>query len=173
MSTHECQWTLRRAHECWWVIQSAQVLDPVLNQKWQLFKRVPCSILTISWSRFNQIIKSRIFLKSTSKGLLKNVSDGISRPIKGCLPSKVVFHQRSSSMEGCLSSKVVFHWRSSSIKGCLPSKVVFHKRPSSIKGHLPSMVVFHWRLSSNHQMSSTIGPKGAVCILAPNFTWVR
>ena len=81
MSAHECSWALRRAHECWWVIQSAQVLDPVLNQKCQLFKMVPCSILTISWSRFNQIIKSRILLKSTWKGLLKNVQDEISRPL--------------------------------------------------------------------------------------------
>ena len=81
MSAHECSWALRRAHECWWVIQSAQVLDPVLNKKCQLFKRVPCSILTISWSRFNQIIKSRISLKSTSKGLLKNIPDEISRPL--------------------------------------------------------------------------------------------
>ena len=81
MSTHECQWTLRRAHECWWVIQSALVLDSLQNKKCQLFKRVPCSILTISWSRFNQIIKSWIFLKSTWKGLLKNVQDEISRPL--------------------------------------------------------------------------------------------
>ena len=48
MSTHECQWTLRRAHECWWVIQSDLVLDSLQNKKCQLFKRVPCSILTIS-----------------------------------------------------------------------------------------------------------------------------
>ena len=42
---------------------------------------MPCRILTISWSRFNQIIKSRISLKSTSKGLLKNIPDEISRPL--------------------------------------------------------------------------------------------
>ena len=68
--------------------------------------------------------------------------------IKGCVPSKVVFHQRSSSIKGCLPSKVVFHERSSSIKGCLPSKVVFHQRPHSIKGRLPSNVVFLQRSSS-------------------------
>ena len=55
-----------------------------------------------------------------------------SSSIKGCLPSKVVFHQRSSSIKGRFPSKVVFHRRSSSIKGCLPSKVVFHWRSSSI-----------------------------------------
>ena len=37
-------------------------------------------------------------------------------------------------------SKVVFHQRSSSIKGHLPSKVVFDRRSSSNKGHLPSEV---------------------------------
>ena len=44
--------------------------------------------------------------------------------IEGCLPSKVVFHQRSSSLKGCLPSKAVFHHRLSSIYCC--SKVVFH-----------------------------------------------
>ena len=29
------------------------------------------------------MIKSRIFLKSTRKGLLKNVNDGVSRPLGG------------------------------------------------------------------------------------------
>ena len=48
--------------------------------------------------------------------------------IEGCLPSKVVFHQRSSSLKGCLLSKVVIRQGSSSIKGCLPAKVLFYKR---------------------------------------------
>ena len=52
--------------------------------------------------------------------------------IKGRLPSKVVFYRRSSFIKGRLSSKVVFHQRSSSIKlsfieGCLPLKGVFHR----------------------------------------------
>ena len=34
----------------------------------------------------------------------------------------------SSSIKGCLPSKVVFHHRLSSIKGHLPSKVVCHQR---------------------------------------------
>ena len=37
--------------------------------------------MQISQSRFHQIIKNRLFLKSTRKGLLKNVQDGISRPL--------------------------------------------------------------------------------------------
>ena len=47
--------------------------------------------------------------------------------IKGRLPSKV-FNQRSSSIRCCLPSKIVFHQSSSSIKGRLqsnlPSKVI-------------------------------------------------
>ena len=57
-----------------------------------------------------------------------------SSSFKGCLPSKVIFHQSSSSI------KIIFCQRSSSIKGWLPSggrlpsKVVFHQRSSSVKG---------------------------------------
>ena len=50
--------------------------------------------------------------------------------IKGRLPLKFVFLQR------CLPSKVIFHQKSSSVKGRLPSKVVFSQRLSSIKGRL-------------------------------------
>ena len=71
--------------------------------------------------------------------------------IKGDLPSKV-FHQRVSSIKGRLPSKVVFYRRSSSIEGRLPSKVVLHRRSSSIGGHLPSKVVFHRRSSSAPMM---------------------
>ena len=53
------------------------------------------------------------------------------------LPSKVVYHQRSSSIKSHLPSKVVFHQRLSSIKGHHPSKVIFHQKSSSIKGRLP------------------------------------
>ena len=56
---------------------------------------------------------------------------------KGCLPPKVIFHQRLSSIKGPLPPKVVFHQMSSSIKGHLPSKVVFHKRLSYINDRLP------------------------------------
>ena len=63
--------------------------------------------------------------------------------IKGCLPSKVIFHQMSSSIKGCLPSKFVFHQRLSSIKGLLPSKDVFHWRSSSIEVRLPLMVVLN------------------------------
>ena len=51
------------------------------------------------------------------------------------IPSKLVFHQKSSCIKGPLPSKVVIHHRSSFIQGCFPSRVVFHQRSSSIKGH--------------------------------------
>ena len=70
------------------------------------------------------------------------------RPPSTRLPSKDVFHQRLSSIKGCLPSKIASHQRLSSTKGCLLSKVVFHQRLSSIKGHLPSKVVFDQRSSS-------------------------
>ena len=68
-------------------------------------------------------------------------------------PSKIDFHRRSLSTddhltEGCLPPKVVFHQRSSSTKGRLPLKDVFHRRLSSTEGHPPPIVIFHWRLSS-------------------------
>ena len=47
--------------------------------------------------------------------------------IEGCLPLKVIFHQRSSSNQGRLPSKVSFH------QGHLPLKVVFHRCSSSIE----------------------------------------
>ena len=72
----------------------------------------------------------------------------MSSSMKGLLPLKVIFHQRSSSVKGRLLSKVVFCKRSSSVKGCLLSKVVFHQRSSSVKVRLPSKVVFHQRSSS-------------------------
>ena len=37
--------------------------------------------MAISWSRFDQIITKWMFSKSTWKALLKNVQDGISRPL--------------------------------------------------------------------------------------------
>ena len=64
------------------------------------------------------------------------------------LPSKVFFHQKSSSIKGCLSSKVVFHQRSLSVKGPFPSKVIFRQRSFSVKGRLLSEVNFHYRSRS-------------------------
>ena len=65
------------------------------------------------------------------------------------LPPKIVFRWKSSSIEirlsskvvlrGCVPWKVVFHQRLSSIKSCLPSKVVFHQfliLISNIRGNL-------------------------------------
>ena len=102
---------------------------------------------------FPAMCNSSLFLRSSS----------LSSSIKGHVPSKVVFHQRLSSIKWCLPSqavkvksykhffsgnilytllKVFFHQRSSSVKGCLPSKVIFCQRLSSFKGRLPSKVVF-------------------------------
>ena len=57
--------------------------------------------------------------------------------IKAALPSKV------SSIKGYLPSKVIFHQRSSSIIGYLPSIEVIYWRTSSIKDHLPPKVIFN------------------------------
>ena len=59
--------------------------------------------------------------------------------IKGCLPLKVVFQWRSSSIEGCLTSKVNL----SSIEGGYPSKVVFH---------IPWLYLTLWSLISNSSL---------------------
>ena len=101
----------------------------------------------ISSSLFNQI---RFYLIWLSRGEVTT---------KGCLPQKVVFHQRSSSTKGHLppkvifhqrssSSKVVFQWRLSSTVTCLSLKVVFHWRLFSTESRLPQKVIFHWRSSS-------------------------
>ena len=37
--------------------------------------------MAICRSRCDQIITKRVFLESTQKGLLKNVQDGVSRPL--------------------------------------------------------------------------------------------
>ena len=57
--------------------------------------------------------------------------------IKGHLPSKVILRQRLSFVNGCLLTKFVFRQRSSSVKDCFLSKVIFCQRSSSIKSHLP------------------------------------
>ena len=67
----------------------------------------------------------------------------------GICPAPCTFQQCASPLcfLGCphcrLPSKIVFHQRVSSIKGRLPLKVVFLQRSSSIKGRLPSRVVLH------------------------------
>ena len=67
---------------------------------------------------------------------------------KGCLPLKVIFHQRSSSTDWHIPPKVIFHLRLSFAKGCLPTKIIFHRSLPSSKGRLLTKVVFHWRLPS-------------------------
>ena len=49
----------------------------------------------------------------------------------------------STSTEVCLPSKVVFHPRSSSSECRLPPKVIFHQRSSSTKVRLPPIFIFH------------------------------
>ena len=95
------------------------------------------------------------------------------------LPSKVVSRLRSSSIKVRPPSKVVFHQRSSSIKrlssikGRVPSKVVFHQRSSFIKGRLPSKIIFHcmmhdawWDPSCRSESSNyKLGPLDKVLVL--------
>ena len=77
--------------------------------------------------------------------------------VKGRLPPKVVFRQRSSSNKGRLPSKVVFRQRSSSVKGCLPLKVVFRQRssfhhpmaPNVLKTALMPMATLETSLEAN------------------------
>ena len=57
------------------------MLDAKIKKKCQFLKWPPHSILQISPARFHQIVKNWIFLKSARKGQLKNVQDGISRPL--------------------------------------------------------------------------------------------
>ena len=95
---------------------------------------------------------TRIERKVVFRQRLPSVKGCLPSSVKGVFcqrlsSSNVVFRQMSSSIKcrplGRFPSKVVFHQRSSSVKGCLPSKVVFHQKSSSIKGRLPSKVVFH------------------------------
>ena len=76
---------LLSAHECSWVLMSAYCATR--PSSWvRLIGHAglwsPCSNMQISQSKFHQIIKKRIFLKSTWKGQLKNVQDGISRTLR-------------------------------------------------------------------------------------------
>ena len=83
MSAHKCSWVLLSDPEYSWVILSVQVVDSVINKKCWFLEWLPSSILAISWSRFQQLITNWIVLKSTWKGLWKNVQDGISRCFGG------------------------------------------------------------------------------------------
>ena len=67
-----------RGHECSWLLK---FLVQYMN-KCRLLKWTPWRILAISRSRFHQIIRNWIFLKFTQTGVLKNVQDGISRPLR-------------------------------------------------------------------------------------------
>ena len=82
-------WSLvsKNAPESSWVLKTAPLCS-WLRKRWikkhikcQLLKWLPCSNLQISQSRFHQIIKWWTFSNSTRKGQLKNVQDGISRPL--------------------------------------------------------------------------------------------
>ena len=60
---------------------------------------------------------------------------GIATFLKNGYPP---WYSYNASVKGRLPSKVVFHQRSSSIEACLPTKLVFHQRLSSTEGHLPT-----------------------------------
>ena len=94
----------------------------------------------------------------------------------GCLPWKVIFYQRVSSINVVIhqssssinhyipsnlvflqrSSKVVFYQRLSSIKGCLLLKVIFYWRSASIKGCPPLKIFYHQRSYSIEGLSLNI-----------------
>ena len=88
------------------------------------------------------------FLTNCQNPVQLNSTQSNFKATKSRLSSKIVFHQKSSSIKGCLPLNVIFHLRLSSIKGCLPSKVAFHQRLPFIKGFLPSKAFFHQRSSS-------------------------
>ena len=91
VSAHGCSWVfksaqtwilgLRSAPEWCRELMNTQVLESTMTKKCWFLKWPPSSIFPKTQSRFDQIIKNRIFLKSTQKWLLKNVPDGISRPL--------------------------------------------------------------------------------------------
>ena len=80
-SAYERWWVLMNTHDRSWELMNDDVRYTILNKKCWFSKWSPCSIFQISRSRLYQMIINWIFLKSTQKGLLKNVQDGISRPL--------------------------------------------------------------------------------------------
>ena len=74
-SIHELSWVLMSAHDCSWkeVRRSYELSWAWGHGEMSTFK--------ISWSKFHRILNNWIFSKSTQKGLLKNVQDGISTPL--------------------------------------------------------------------------------------------
>ena len=83
MRNYKCSLVLLSDPEYSWVILSVQVLDSVMNETCWFLQWLPFSILAISWSKFHQIIKNLIDLKSTWKVLLKNVQDRTSTGFGG------------------------------------------------------------------------------------------
>ena len=99
------------------------------------------SILDMCWCNMDMIQVCTYLLSSINVSFLsKVIIHQRSSSIKGNLPSKVMFHQRLSSIKGRLQSKVIFRQNPSAIKGCLPSKVLFHQRSFCIKGRFPLLV---------------------------------
>ena len=114
------------------------------NPKWLEKQALFTIFYFINFEFFIIIIQFQLFeVVMLIKGLPSKVSS-----IKGCLPSKVVFHPRLSHIKGHLVLKVIFNQSSSSIKVRIAPKFVFHQSLSSIKFHLPSKFFFHQRLSS-------------------------
>ena len=78
-------------------------------------------------SSFKECLLSMIIFYSFINGFLQFivVLHGQLYLIKGCLPLKIIFHQRSSFIKYCLILKV--HQSSCFIKGHLPTKVDFQQ----------------------------------------------
>ena len=57
------------------------MVDSIMNKKMLAFQITFVKYFVYIRSLFDQIIKNCIFSKSSEKGLLKNVQDGIYRPL--------------------------------------------------------------------------------------------
>ena len=78
--------------------------------------------------------------------------------MEGRLPSKVVFHQRSSSGKGHLPSKVVFRQSSSSVKGCpfcIVFEIFYYKANTCANNLALSLIVFCPLLHCRHSCQFT------------------
>ena len=81
ITVHECSSEVMSAQEFSLLLMSARVHESTIMKKFWLVRWSLSSVLPLSRSRFYQIIKSWIFLRTTQKGLLENVQDKISRPL--------------------------------------------------------------------------------------------
>ena len=113
-----------------------------------------CGVVNILFRQYN-VTLSKVVLHQRSSS------------VKSRFPSKVILLQRSSSVKGRLPSKVVFRQRSSSVKGRPLSKVIYRQKSSTVKSRLPSKVVFCQRSYSvkGRLLSNVSNIKGRLTFL--------